>query len=86
MTQCKKYGLPHAKLPIQDHVKLIMSGILTVNQVFDIVKLQTQCNDWKHTLTTVIPQRKRKEEVQNATETTTTTTTTTVVTSNENLV
>lgn len=84
MTQCKKYGLKHAKLPIQDHVKLIMSGILTVNQVFDIIKLQTQCNDWKHTLTTVIPQRKRKELENNATTTETTTTTTT--TTNENLV
>jgi len=51
-------GIATARLPIQDHVKLQTSAVLTVNQVFDIFLKFRESKDWGKTLKSVIPSRK----------------------------
>uniref|UniRef100_A0AC35GSW7 SAM-dependent MTase TRM10-type domain-containing protein n=1 Tax=Panagrolaimus sp. PS1159 TaxID=55785 RepID=A0AC35GSW7_9BILA len=53
-------GYGHARLPIEENMKLDSRKVLTINHVFDILVNYYVTKDWKKALLTVIPERKRK--------------------------
>lgn len=56
-------GIATAKLPIDAHLDLVATKVLTVNHVFEIlVRLRDHGNDWKETLLSVLPERKDAKE------------------------
>ena len=61
-NKAKEQGIQHGKLPIQQHVKLTTSAVLTVNQVYEIMAEQYNIKDWQKTLEKVIPDRKIASE------------------------
>lgn len=52
-------SVPTAKLPIDEHLKLSTSRVLSINQVFEIVLNVSTGSSWKDSLLQSIPQRKR---------------------------
>ncbi|KAG0590503.1 hypothetical protein M758_1G111500 [Ceratodon purpureus] len=57
--KAERQGIATAKLPIGDHMKMLSSQVLTVNQVVDILLQFLEVGDWGKALFTVIPPRKR---------------------------
>lgn len=57
-NKAEEQGISHGKLPINEHLKLTTSAVLTVNHVFEIVAEQFNIKDWGKTLNKVIPERK----------------------------
>lgn len=51
-------GLSHARLPIDEHMRMCKSQVLTVNHVFELMLLVSQGVSWSDALQSVIPQRK----------------------------
>ncbi|CAM6106877.1 unnamed protein product [Calypogeia fissa] len=51
-----------AKLPIGDHLKMMASQVLTVNQVVELLLCFLDVGDWKKSLMKVVPVRKRAAE------------------------
>lgn len=54
-----RQGIATAKLPIADHMKMLSSQVLTVNQVVDILLQYLDLGDWGKALLQAIPPRKR---------------------------
>ena len=64
IEKATKLGIATAKLPIEDHLKLCATKVLTVNHVFEILlKYRQHGNNWKKALLDVLPQRKDITEV-----------------------
>jgi tRNA (guanine9-N1)-methyltransferase len=59
-NKAEQQGIQTAQLPIQQHIKLVTSCVLTVNQVFDIYLKFRELEDWDKALRAVIPARKIK--------------------------
>ncbi|KAI1287323.1 tRNA methyltransferase 10 -like protein A [Halotydeus destructor] len=51
-------GIQHAKLPLDDHVSLSCSKVLTVNQVFELMLNTSTGMPWSDAFGQVVPQRK----------------------------
>ena len=68
LNKANHQGINHARLPINKHVKLQSSAVLTVNHVFQIIAVQFNTKDWAKTLTEVIPDRKTKVKVKETKE------------------
>jgi len=65
IEKAEKLGIMTARLPIDDHLKLVATKVLTVNHVFEILlKYRQHGNDWKKSLLDVLPQRKDITEVE----------------------
>jgi len=65
--KAQKLGITTARLPIDDHLKLVATKVLTVNHVFEILlKYRQHGNDWKKALLDVLPTRKDITEVDAA--------------------
>mmetsp|Transcript_61996 Transcript_61996/g.74587 ORF Transcript_61996/g.74587 Transcript_61996/m.74587 type:complete len:129 (-) Transcript_61996:192-578(-) len=58
ISRAESLGIPHAKLPIDEHLKLCATKVLTVNHVFEILVQYKKSGDWKEALLEVLPQRK----------------------------
>ncbi|GMS97793.1 hypothetical protein PENTCL1PPCAC_19968, partial [Pristionchus entomophagus] len=56
--KAEEKGWAHARLPIDEFVKMQSRRVLTVNHVFEIMVLYWQTRDWEKAFFTVIPQRK----------------------------
>ena len=56
--KAQRQGIATARFPLQEHVKLGASPVLTVNHVFDILLEYQHSGDWLHAFKTVIPPRK----------------------------
>ena len=54
-------GIAHARLPIDDFVKLDSRRVLTVNHVFEILCKYHESEDWRKAFFAVIPERKFNE-------------------------
>ncbi|KAF8371449.1 hypothetical protein PRIPAC_77878 [Pristionchus pacificus] len=66
MRKAEEKGWAHARLPIDEFVKMQSRRVLTVNHVFEIMVLFWQTKNWEEAFFTVIPQRKgacKKEDV-----------------------
>lgn len=70
IDRAQELGIATAKLPIDAHLELVATKVLTVNHVFEIlIRLREHSNDWKATLLSVLPERKdAKEKVQEVKE------------------
>jgi len=66
LEKAKKEGIEHARLPIDEYMKMLRSQVLTVNHVFELMLLVSQGTSWADALEKVIPQRKRKPECRKA--------------------
>ena len=65
IQKAENVGIMTARLPIDDHLKLVATKVLTVNHVFEILlKYRQYGNDWKKSLLDVLPQRKGITEVE----------------------
>lgn len=65
IEKANEIGMETAKLPIDEHLKLVATKVLTVNHVFEILlKYRELGNDWKKALMEVLPQRKDITEVE----------------------
>ena len=51
-------GIPHARLPIDEHVEMKTRKVLTIDHVFDIILRVANGKEWCKALFEVIPQRK----------------------------
>ncbi|MFH4976249.1 hypothetical protein AB6A40_002958 [Gnathostoma spinigerum] len=58
-------GYDHARLPIDEFVKMSSRKVLTVNQVFDIIAVYTEVGKWEESFSKVIPKRKNPELLKN---------------------
>eukprot|EP00271_Cylindrocystis_brebissonii_P009100 TRINITY_DN2374_c0_g1_i1.p1 TRINITY_DN2374_c0_g1~~TRINITY_DN2374_c0_g1_i1.p1 ORF type:complete len:656 (+),score=97.37 TRINITY_DN2374_c0_g1_i1:243-2210(+) len=56
--KAEKDGIQTAKLPIGEHIQMLTSKVLTVNQVMEILLRYLECRDWSQSLLQVVPQRK----------------------------
>jgi tRNA (guanine9-N1)-methyltransferase len=64
VEKANELGIATAKLPIEDHLKLCATKVLTVNHVFEILlKYRQHGSDWKKALLDVLPDRKDITEV-----------------------
>lgn len=58
-NKASELGIATAKLPIDDHLKLVSTKVLTVNHVCEILlKYREYGNDWKRALLDTLPERK----------------------------
>mmetsp|Transcript_11116 Transcript_11116/g.20802 ORF Transcript_11116/g.20802 Transcript_11116/m.20802 type:complete len:396 (-) Transcript_11116:11-1198(-) len=65
IEKANKLGIQTAKLPIDEHLKLVATKVLTVNHVFEILlKYREFGDDWKQALLEVLPQRKDIQEIE----------------------
>lgn len=59
LSRSQSQGISHARLPIDEHIKMCRTQVLTVNQVFELLLLTSQgMTGWTDALEEVIPQRK----------------------------
>lgn len=56
-----KQGVQHARLPIDDYIKMSTRHVLTINQVLEIMLQWLQTHDWEKAFMEVIPKRKMPE-------------------------
>lgn len=54
----EKRMVKHARLPIDEHIKMAMSRVLAVNHVFEIMLYASNGTPWDEAFVKVIPQRK----------------------------
>ncbi|KHN40786.1 RNA (guanine-9-)-methyltransferase domain-containing protein 2 [Glycine soja] len=59
LKKAEEQGIPTAKLPIGNFMKMSSSQVLTVNQVVEILLKYLETRDWRTSFFAVIPQRKR---------------------------
>lgn len=59
LTLANEKSVPTAKLPIDEHLKMSTSRVLSINQVFEIVLNVTTGSSWKDSFLQSIPLRKR---------------------------
>eukprot|EP00039_Didymoeca_costata_P006475 m.90551 g.90551 ORF g.90551 m.90551 type:complete len:300 (-) comp13271_c0_seq7:1260-2159(-) len=59
-----KHGISHARLPIDEFVKMEGRKVLTVNHVFEIMLHYLNTNNWKTSFFNVLPQRKQVSEAK----------------------
>jgi tRNA (guanine9-N1)-methyltransferase len=53
-------------LPIDEHLKLFATKVLTCNHVFEILlKYRENGNDWKKAMLQILPKRKEAEDIGN---------------------
>ncbi|KHN71484.1 tRNA (guanine(9)-N1)-methyltransferase, partial [Toxocara canis] len=57
-----KERVAHARLPIDDYVRMRTRKVLTINQVFEILLRYTENHSWKDAFDEVIPKRRLAEE------------------------
>ena len=69
INKAKEMGVETVKLPIDEHLKLCATKVLTCNHVFEIMLKYKEHKDWKKALLDVLPARK---DVKDAEVTTTT--------------
>lgn len=62
LEKAKSQGISTAKLPINEHMKLTSSAVLTVNQVVEIFLRFIETRNWDSALQQAIPSRKRSGE------------------------
>lgn len=62
--QARNAGIPTARLPINRHMQLATSAVLTVNHVYQILVEYYSRRDWADVLDFVLPQRKRVDYVK----------------------
>lgn len=55
----QRQGIATARFPLQEHVQLSTSPVLTVNHVFSILLEYQRSGDWLQSFMKVLPQRKR---------------------------
>ena len=55
-------GVRHARLPIQAHVKMAGSHVLTVNQVVELLLAWLELRDWRAACERAVPRRKRGDD------------------------
>lgn len=59
LNKANELGISTARLPIDEHLKLVSTKVLTVNHVCEILlKYREYGNDWKKALLDVLPERK----------------------------
>ena len=59
LQKAETEGIRHARLPIQQHVKMAGSHVLTVNQVMDLLLAWLELRDWRGACERAVPKRKR---------------------------
>eukprot|EP00298_Acanthocystis_sp_HF-20_P004341 c14677_g1_i1.p1 GENE.c14677_g1_i1~~c14677_g1_i1.p1 ORF type:complete len:317 (+),score=121.98 c14677_g1_i1:121-951(+) len=56
--KCQELGLRTARLPLEEHIKLEASKVLTINHVFEILGKVYNGQSWKDAVTSSVPMRK----------------------------
>ena len=65
INRAEELGIATAKLPIDDHLHMVTTKVLTCNHMFEILlKYREHKNDWKKTLLDVLPIRKDAKDKQ----------------------
>ena len=62
LNKAKEQGIRHARLPIQKHLALSGTHVLTVNQVVDIILAQLELKNWDLAMEKAVPMRKHAKE------------------------
>lgn len=64
IDKAEALGITTARLPIDEHLKVGSTKVLTCNHVFEILlQCRATNNDWKKAMLEVLPQRKEIEEI-----------------------
>ena len=58
INKADELGVHTARLPIDEHLKLCATKVLTCNHVFEILQKYKDHKDWKKALLEVLPARK----------------------------
>ncbi len=58
-TRAKEHGIPTARLPIGEYIKLSRSPVMCTNHVVEILVKWQETKDWEQAFDAVIPDRKR---------------------------
>lgn len=70
LSQAKKMGLSHGRLPIDEYVKLNSRKVLTIDHVFQIMgSVASQKESWSDAFLSILPQRKGVEVLKKASQT-----------------
>eukprot|EP00978_Attheya_sp_CCMP212_P029355 scaffold104023_cov48-Attheya_sp.AAC.2 len=66
IDRAETLGIATARLPIDEHLKLFATKVLTCNHVFEILlKYRENGNDWKKAMLQILPKRKEAEDIGN---------------------
>jgi len=69
ITRAEELGIATAKLPLEEHLKLTSTKVLTCNHVFEILLKYREFGDWKKSLLEVLPSRKDVKAIEEADKT-----------------